>query len=214
MTPVLDAEAQEVTVMATVPDAVNLVEELPGRIESTLSELLTGSSEAILVKLKGAFKEGLICTDTRVIILKGGFMTGQMMGTNAFQQPYSNISGVQVKWHLMSGYFELSAGGMQNTPKSYWSQDKKSDSAKAPNCISLNSKKQAERFRQACSVILAKIDERRRGVALPSVAPPPAQASPTSDALATLERLGPLRDAGVLSEEEFLAKKAELLSRL
>ena len=37
---------------------------------------------------------------------------------------------------------------------------------------------------------------------------------PSGDVLATLERLGTLRDKGIVSEEEFQAKKAELLSRL
>ncbi len=119
----------------------NLIEPLPDHIETALSKLL-GPNETILVKLKGAFKEGLICTDARVIIVKAGFMTGQMLGNEAFQLPYANISGVQVKYHLMSGYFELRAGGMQNTTKSYWSGDKNSDPSKTPNCVSLNSKAQ------------------------------------------------------------------------
>ena len=37
---------------------------------------------------------------------------------------------------------------------------------------------------------------------------------PSADLLATLERLGTLRDKGIVSEQEFQAKKAELLSRL
>jgi hypothetical protein len=37
---------------------------------------------------------------------------------------------------------------------------------------------------------------------------------PSGDLLATLERLGTLRDKGIVSEQEFQAKKAELLSRL
>lgn len=36
----------------------------------------------------------------------------------------------------------------------------------------------------------------------------------SGDALATLERLGALRDKGILSEQEFQAKKADLLSRI
>jgi hypothetical protein len=40
--------------------------------------------------------------------------------------------------------------------------------------------------------------------------PPPEQPDP----IAQLERLGKLRDAGVISEEEFQAKKADLLDRL
>lgn len=188
----------------------NLIEQLPDRIETELSKILYPSEE-VLVKLKGAFKEGLICTDRRVIILKGGLMTGQILGNNTFQQPYSNIAGVQVKFHLMSGYLEVSGGGMQNTPKSYWSSDKKSDPAKAPNCVSLNSKRQAERFREACSLILTRIDHSRG-----AFVPPSSIAGRTDDVdpLEMLERLGKLRDAGVVSEDEFLAKKAEILGRL
>jgi hypothetical protein len=37
---------------------------------------------------------------------------------------------------------------------------------------------------------------------------------PSGDVIATLERLGALRDKGILSEQEFQSKKAELLSRL
>jgi hypothetical protein len=49
-----------------------------------------------------------------------------------------------------------------------------------------------------------------------SPAPPMASGNPQnqSDVLATLERLGELQQKGVLSDEEFRAKKAELLSRL
>jgi hypothetical protein len=37
---------------------------------------------------------------------------------------------------------------------------------------------------------------------------------PSGDLIATLERLGALRDKGILSEQEFQTKKAELLARL
>lgn len=56
----------------------------------------------------------------------------------------------------------------------------------------------------------------------PEAAPPaaaparsePAAAEPATDVFATLERLGELMQKGILTEEEFAAKKAELLSRL
>ncbi|GAA1797112.1 SHOCT domain-containing protein [Planosporangium flavigriseum] len=54
------------------------------------------------------------------------------------------------------------------------------------------------------------------GVA-PTVAPPPAPApvaAPATDPIEQLRRLGELRDAGILTEEEFATKKAEILSRL
>ncbi|MFC8617813.1 SHOCT domain-containing protein [Micromonospora purpureochromogenes] len=53
----------------------------------------------------------------------------------------------------------------------------------------------------------------------PAPAPPPAAPAPTAapapvDPIAQLRQLGELRDAGILTEEEFAAKKAEILSRL
>jgi hypothetical protein len=192
--------------VAELPVGQEFLEDLPDRLEAELHKLLS-PGEAVLLKMKGAFKEGLICTDRRVIILKGGFMTGQVFGNDAYQEPYSNIAGVQVTFHLMSGYFELNAGGMQNTRKSYWSTDRRSDPAKAPNCVSLNNKKQAEKFRNACSFILTKVDEVRRGAAVTSA---PATASIPEQ----ISQLASLRDQGILSPEEFEAKKKDLLSRM
>jgi hypothetical protein len=45
-------------------------------------------------------------------------------------------------------------------------------------------------------------------------APSPVPAAPSDDIFAKIERLAELRAKGVLSEEEFATKKAELLSRL
>jgi len=41
-----------------------------------------------------------------------------------FQCPYANVAGAQVNLRLVTGYFEVSTGGMQNMPKSFWSNDK------------------------------------------------------------------------------------------
>jgi hypothetical protein len=42
-------------------------------------------------------------------------------------------------------------------------------------------------------------------------APPPAPAAPQVDLVDQLRKLGELRDAGILTEEEFAAQKAKLL---
>lgn len=136
-----------------------MIEALPERLESALNQTLA-PGEQVFVKLKGTFKEALICTSKRVMILKGGFMTGQLFGTNTFQCPYSNVAGAQVKFNLMTGYFELSAGGMQNTPKSFWNNDKSVNAAKALNCVSLSSREQANKFRQAAAFIMAHVGNR------------------------------------------------------
>ena len=55
-------------------------------------------------------------------------------------------------------------------------------------------------------------------VGTPPQAPPPATAAtpapPAGDPLSLIERLAELRAKGVLTEDEFAAKKAELLGRL
>jgi hypothetical protein len=48
----------------------------------------------------------------------------------------------------------------------------------------------------------------------PQAAPTPAAAPMAPDPIEQLRRLGELRDAGILTEEEFATKKAEILSRL
>ncbi|MFI5107574.1 MAG: SHOCT domain-containing protein [Terriglobales bacterium] len=114
--------------------------------------------------------------------------------------PYANIAGAEVKFHLLTGYFELSAGGMQNTPKSFWKTDNKVRAANAPNCVSLAGPEQANKFRRACAFIMARTAGGRQPYAA------------GNDAIAALERLADLRASGVLSEAEFRAMKARLLS--
>jgi len=141
-----------------------------------------------------------VCTDSRVIILKGGWMTGQLFGTDTFQCPYANIAGAEVKFHLLTGYFELSAGGMQNTPKSFWKTDNKVRAANAPNCVSISGPDQARKFRQACAFIMARLAGQRQTYA-------------GNDTVAALERLADLRASGDLTEAEFRRMKAQVLGK-
>lgn len=45
----------------------------------------------------------------------------------------------------------------------------------------------------------------------PAPAPPPPPAADMNESLAQLKQLGELRDAGILTDEEFEAKKAKIL---
>jgi len=147
----ISATSAAVTNPAT-PQA-HLIDQLPSRLEKVLLELLE-SNETIHIKLKGAFKEALVCTNKRVLILKAGFMTGQTFGSSVFQSTYRNITGVQVKKHLVTGYFELSAGGVQNQPTSYWQTGQSPQ--RRENCVSLNSTAAFPKFREASSFILSR----------------------------------------------------------
>jgi hypothetical protein len=60
-------------------------------------------------------------------------------------------------------------------------------------------------------------DEGSSAATRPATAPPPGPdvaATPATEIFATLERLAEFRHKGILSEEEFAVKKAELLRRL
>jgi hypothetical protein len=131
-----------------------MIEELPHRLEKALKQTLV-PAERVLVKLKGAFDEGLICTDRRVIILKAGIMTGVIFGVDTFQVPYRSVAGAEVNFHLLTGYFELSTAGTQSMPKSFWQAGSKPTAARAVNCVSISGPDRATRFRQACSLIVS-----------------------------------------------------------
>ncbi len=180
----------------------DLLEDLPANLAVKVRETLNGD-ETILLTLKGAFKEALVCTDRRVMVLKTGFMTGNMFGVNVFQLPYKNISSVEVKFGMMTGYFELSTGGVQNTIKSYWTNGGTGDAKQAPNSISITSREMADRFRAACNLIMAKVSAND----VHQVHPPIASVS-VADEIAKLAAL--VRD-GFLTQAEFEAQKQSLL---
>ena len=142
----------------------SLIEKLPTRLERLVASSVP-SGEARLIQMKGAFKECLICTPKRLMIAKTGMMTGHLFGGAVFQLPMSAVTSVEVKFNLLSGYLEVATGGMQNTDKSYWSQDPSRSPAKAPNCISIASRGDAEKFRRACSEILSIAEDARHGYA-------------------------------------------------
>lgn len=179
-----------------------MIEPIPEPLERTLTSALA-PNERVAVKLRGVYKEALVCTNIRVLILKAGFMTGQLFGTDVFQCPYPNVAGAQVNFNLVTGYFELSAGGMQNTKKSFWNNDKAVSAAKAPNCVSISGRVQADKFRQACAFIMHMASGGVTGGVQNS-----------GDSINTLERLAKLRDTGVISSTEFEQKKAQILSRM
>ncbi len=134
-----------------------LIEDLPKSLEKIVSSVLS-SDEEVIVKLKGVEKEALVCTDRRWFIVKSGFGTGRFFSSDVFQIPYSKVSSVEVKQGLFSGYFQISAGGVQNTEKYRMTTDPNFDVNKAPNCVRINSKKQSKLFNEAGAIILSRAE--------------------------------------------------------
>lgn len=181
----------------------NLIMDIPASLEVSLRELLA-PDEIVEVKLKGAAKEVLVCTDRRVIVLKTGFLARSMFGAKLFQVPYGSISGVDVNFGLMFGVFEIVTGGNQYTRKSAWrAHGSDANASEAPNSVALNSRDQADLFRKACSHIVARIEGHRGGPGLPT---PPAVSVADE-----LRKLADLRKDGVLTSEEFETQKLALI---
>ena len=160
--------------------------------------------ENLKVALKGAFKEYLFADENEVYIYKNGFMTGHLFGSSVYKLPYKNISSVNINYHLLTGYFEVSAGGVQNQPTSYWNHDDKSDPSKMPNAISLAGQDQAKIFRVAADEINKMISE--------SDSKSNVQVSQsTTSAVDEIKKYKALLDDGVITKDEFNAKKKQLL---
>lgn len=162
------------------------------------------SSEKIVIALKGVFKEYLIVTNTYLYIFKTGFMTGHLAGNNHFKMPINNITNVEVNTHFLTGYFEVSAGGMQNLPKNYWSNDPKNDPAKAPNAISLNNTV-FDDFQKA-SDIINELIMKSKSSSLTNV-----QFPSNMDITKEIRKYKSLLDDGIINEQEFNNKKKQLL---
>lgn len=165
-------------------------------------------NEVLLLALKGTFKEFLFCTDRNVYIIKQGYMTGHTFGLGMFSMAYNNITNVEIDMKLFGGYFEISGSGIQNTDKSYWSNDKKTDPAKQPNTISLGNKSYLEAFNYAKNFILQKSNEANNNSKLDSVSSS-YQVSIADEIL----KFKNLLDMGAITQEEFENKKKELLER-
>jgi hypothetical protein len=179
----------------------NLIGSLSNLLEKAVTAQLI-EQERVLIKLQGAFQEALVCTGSRIFIVKRGFMAGNLFGRDVFQIPLANVAGAQVNRHLLTGYFEISAGGMQNTAKSYW-QSGRASPEKAPNCVAL-SRSQFSQFEAAANFIMQQVHATQIG------APAPL----SDDPVILLQKLDQLRKSGLISDAEFASKRAEIIARI
>lgn len=136
---------------------------------------------------------------TTVTITREGFMARSTHGRSEKNFPVKSIGAVQVKPAnaLVNGHIQLSVSG-ESSKKSI-GFGKSHDAASDENAI-IFTKKQAPAFEAIKQAIQA------------AQASGGAPAAP--DAVDQLAKLAQLRDAGVLTEEEFAAKKAQLLERM
>lgn len=158
--------------------------------------------EAVQAVVRGELDTSMIATDRRVFVFKKGFLTGAGMGKKLSSYDYRNLTGIQLETGVVSGVLSLQGPGIVSGDLSTWS----GDARKAPHALWLN-RSNFDQARRSVVVIRKLMAESQQPTSFPSVV---AQ----SDVLDQLRKLGDLRDAGILTEEEFNAKKAELLARM
>jgi len=135
-----------------------------------------------------ADKNGLIAvTDRRVMFVEEGVMRSRLEDF-----PYGRISSVRTSTGWTAGDLTIFASGNKTVIKTVMPKDRVNEVG--------------DYLRSRISVA-----ESPAAAAAPVPAPPPPSAPDVYD---HLRKLGELRDAGVLSQEEFDAKKAELLGRV
>jgi hypothetical protein len=173
-------------------------EQLHKEANKLLDENLA-PGEPVLVIIRGERNSAIIGTDRRVFVFKKGFMSGSAFARKLSTWDYRNITGVQVETGIMYGSAAIQAAGIQVGEISH------DNAAKAPHAVPL----MRDHFNQAKAGGAALRQHIAAHQSAPAAAPPAAP-----DAMDQLRKLSELRDAGILTDSEFEAKKAELLARM
>jgi len=183
---------------------VNVIEPLGNRGEALLKANMA-DGETILVKLKGSFGEAFVVTDRRIYILKYGFMAGRTFRGQCTAYRFNQITGLESRKTLVTGILEvLTATDRDTGSKTLWGVGKKS-AVRADNTIAYSLMFQGASFQRGFSIARETIQE--------AVSANTVYAVGHESAADEIGKLALLRDKGTLTEEEFQAKKRQLLGR-
>ena len=108
-----------------------------GRLKSSARDaLLTNlrEKETVRVIVVGLSGQAIAGTDSRVFVLKPGFLAGASFGVETTSWNYRQITGVQIHKGMKTGAVIIQAPGQAGVSTSYW-KESDSDPFKAPNAI-------------------------------------------------------------------------------
>ncbi|MEV3925918.1 SHOCT domain-containing protein [Actinomadura coerulea] len=160
--------------------------------------------ETVQVIITGANSQAIIGTDRRVFVYKKGIFAGASFGAEITSWDYRGVVGVQIHTGMMTGAVIVQAPGQSGVRTSSWKAGE-GDPYKAPNAIPIvrpwdQAQVGVARLRQ----LIEEAHQSTEGSEGRSAARPSTIAD-------ELKKLADLRDAGALSEEEFLSLKAKVL---
>ena len=188
-----------------------LIEQLPGGIKKALDENLS-SDELIHVSILGNAGEAMVITEERVIIIKAGFSSGAMFGQKAKSFLFEHITSVEVSCGLFEGRIQVTTAGTGEASHG-WRQDSALDAAidarQVENIVTFF-KDDKQKFQKAAEVIRNMISRQRAPQNVLQ-----QQIIHQQDSIPDmLKKIAELRASGILTEEEYLRKKKDLLDRM
>lgn len=183
----------------------NVAQQLPkGAAGKELQQALL-PGEQVLGWASGKGGSHLIATDQRALIIKAGIATGQFFGRKVNAYPYAQLTSVELQTGMLDGYVQLSAGGAQGRTLGSRVQQMQADNTCAFN------KGDEKAFRAVVAILRERVATVHQAQASggQNAAAPAAPSIPDQ-----IAQLAHLRDQGILSPDEFEAKKADLLNRM
>ena len=159
----------------------------------------TLEGEDVRFCLRGDLGHALVCLGDRLLVLKSGFHAGTTFGTMVSTIFYRDVTGIQVRMHLVSGWIEISSPSFQGRERKRTRHPRTSDRDvyKLPNCIPIH-RLHLDTYAEPLAELRRLVAEAKEGTA-------------RSDVVAELERLSTLVDAGHLEPDEFARAKALVL---
>jgi len=185
----------------TPKDTSELIMPLKGRGEKILAQNLQ-PGEKVMVKLQGQFGQALVMTNKRLYIVKWGMQAGSTFGGKCIAYEYRNITAIEIRKHAMSRFVQILTPATQDRKLSYWASSNKPESAIASDFAVTYESKKDPVFQEAVNTARRVMEKLHEG-AHHSVA--------ADDSLDQLEKLAELKQKGILTDEEFQAKKKQIL---
>lgn len=168
----------------------------------------------------------MACFEDRLMVIKAGntqgLMAGTLFGSRSTTFYYSDINAIEFNKQVFGSVLEVLTASYQGTNNhDFWRGSTRSRNANSGDPYTLSNTLPIANSEYTAA--RAEMSELRRRIAaakqttvnvsLPAAPPPAPTELPSGDDLVSkLTRLAELKDAGVLSDEEFAAAKAQLFS--
>lgn len=179
--------------------------KLPGKLGEAIEATLR-PDEQVLRELHST-GEGLVVTSDRVLIVKGGSAAQAMFGQKVKSYPFDAITSIEVSAGALIGRIQITV------PGSHEGAGRSAGpgvTAQMENVVQI-SRPMLPQAREIANFIEGKVAAAKRPTVVVAQVPASASAPAAPSLVEQLKELALLRDAGVLTSDEFDAAKAKLL---